>query len=54
MLRNRVLSTYRKIICFANHWVALNPSETFNEKQYIKKEAREKFRENKFVSLIFK
>ncbi|KAI1719715.1 complex 1 protein (LYR family) domain-containing protein [Ditylenchus destructor] len=44
MSRQRVLSTYRRILRLGNNWTAQNPEDTLKEREYIKEEARKQFK----------
>ncbi|KAI1723969.1 complex 1 protein (LYR family) domain-containing protein [Ditylenchus destructor] len=44
MSRQRVLSTYRRILRLGKNWTAQNPEDTLKEREYIKEEARKQFK----------
>ncbi|XP_013386023.1 LYR motif containing protein 1 [Lingula anatina] len=50
--RKEVLSLYRRILQLARTWesVTADPKTTADEKQFIKDEAKQLFRKNKFIS----
>ena len=49
-LRKEVLNVYGCIMRVAFQWVAKDPSQTAVERNYIRTEARELFKQNKHVS----
>ena len=49
-LRREVLDVYGRIMRTAFQWVAIDPSRTSEERNYIRTEARELFKQNKYVS----
>lgn len=49
-LRSEVLQLYRRILRLGRTWESTNPHETVVERDYIRDEARELFRKNRFLS----
>ena len=47
-----VLSLYRRILRLSRTWVALDPSQTQVERDYIRDEARHLFKDNKQVTIL--
>ena len=51
---SRVLQLYKRIIKLSYTWQAIeHPSKTHEEQSYIRNEARELFRKNKYVCYLF-
>jgi hypothetical protein len=50
MLRQRVLRLYKQILRTGHTWEAKDPKDTQKEREYIKEEARKRFKANKGVN----
>lgn len=50
LLKQEVLTLYRRIQRLSRTWKAAIPAETNEERVYIRNEARQLFRQNKHVS----